>query len=222
MSKKSLKYKQFTHLCTFHNDPGHGPDMKLVLASTSPYRQRLLARLALPFETIAPGTDETPLPGEPPAALAERLALAKARSVANTYPGALVIGSDQVATLDGRFLGKPGDHATATAQLRACSGREVVFLTGLALYCAADSIDLRHVEPFRVQFRTLSDEQIDYYLRAEQPYDCAGSFKCEGLGISLFEAMTGADPTSLEGLPLIALTTMLAAAAYPVLSTPSD
>ena len=222
MSKKSLKYKQFTHLYTFHNDPGHGSHMKLVLASTSPYRQRLLARLELPFQTVAPGTDETPLSGEAPAALAERLALAKGRDVANQHPNALVIGSDQVATLDGRFLGKPGDHVAATDQLRACAGREVVFLTGVALYCTAYDIDLRHVEPFRVRFRPLSDEQIDYYLRAEQPYDCAGSFKCEGLGISLFEAMIGTDPTSLEGLPLIALTTMLATAGYPVLGAPRD
>jgi septum formation protein len=196
--------------------------MKLILASTSPYRQRLLARLQLPFTTVAPGTNETPLPEEAPAALAERLARAKARDVANGHPEALVIGSDQVATLDGRFLGKPGDHSTATDQLRACAGREVVFFTGLALYCAANEIDLRHVEPFRVRFRPLSDEQIDFYLRAEQPYDCAGSFKCEGLGISLFEAMDGADPSSLEGLPLIALTTMLTTAGYPVLCASRD
>ena len=191
--------------------------MELILASTSPYRKRLLARLALPFETEPPGTDESPRPGEAPRTLANRLAEAKALDVASRYPNSLVIGSDQVATVNGRLLNKPGDHATATEQLRAATGREVTFYTGVALCCSKSGLSLQHVEPFRVQFRPLSDEQIDYYLRAEEPYDCAGSFKCEGLGISLFESMVGNDPTSLQGLPLIALTSMLTAAGYPVL-----
>ncbi len=196
--------------------------MDLILASTSPYRQQLLARLRVPFETQAPGTDESPLLNEPPAALAERLAVAKARDVAAQHPDKLVIGSDQVATLDGDFLGKPGDHATAVAQLRASSGREVTFFTGLSLQCLARGLNLRHVEPFAVRFRQLSEAEIQHYLLAEQPYDCAGSFKCEGLGISLFEAMLGSDPSSLEGLPLIALTSLLQEAGYPVLSPAGD
>ena len=191
--------------------------MNLILASTSPYRKRLLSRLSLPFETSAPGSDESPRSGEAPEALARRLAEAKALAVANSYQSSLVIGSDQVATVDGQLLNKPGDHDTATAQLRAAAGREVTFYTGVALCCAETGLNAQHVEPFRVRLRPLSDAQIEYYLNTEQPYDCAGSFKCEGLGISLFEAMTGDDPTSLEGLPLITLTSMLTTAGYPVL-----
>ena len=191
--------------------------MDLVLASTSTYRKRLLGRLQLPFDVVAPGTDETPLEGESPAALSGRLAVAKARDVSRQRRGALVIGSDQVASLGESTMGKPGNHSNAAAQLRACSGREVVFYTGLALVNSDPALELRHVEPFTVQFRTLSDDEIEYYLQTEKPYDCAGSFKCEGLGISLFEKMSGADPTSLEGLPLIALTSLLQEAGYPVL-----
>ncbi|MEP1471734.1 MAG: Maf family nucleotide pyrophosphatase [Halieaceae bacterium] len=191
--------------------------MKLILASTSPYRRRLLERLSLPFETEPPGTEESPQPGESPEALARRLSQAKAQDVASRFPDSLVIGSDQVATVDGQLLNKPGDHSTATAQLRSSAGKQVTFYTGVALRGITSRLNLHHVEPFRVKFRPLSDEQIEYYLRTEQPYDCAGSFKCEGLGISLFEAMTGDDPTSLEGLPLITLTSMLTTAGYPVL-----
>jgi septum formation protein len=192
--------------------------MEIVLASTSPYRRRLLQRLQFPFRCLPPVTDESPLPGETPAALAGRLALAKAKSVAASYPGALVIGSDQVASLDGELLGKPCSHAAAAAQLRACSGRELQFHTAVAVVCPARSIELQHTEPFAVQFRRLSERTIEDYLQREAPYDCAGSFKCEGLGIALFRSLNGRDPTSLEGLPLIALTTLLRRAGVRVLA----
>ena len=191
--------------------------MDVILASSSPYRQRLLARLQIRFSSVAPDVDETRLPEEAPAAMAARLALAKARAVARDYPDALVIGSDQVAALGDTVMGKPGDHASAFAQLRASAGHEVRFHTGLALHCAASGFERFHVEPFSVYFRELSDKSIETYLQIEPPYDCAGSFKCEGLGIALFERMAGDDPTSLEGLPLIALTGMLGAAGHPVL-----
>ncbi len=183
--------------------------MDLVLASTSPYRKRLLERLQLPFRCVAPGTDETPLPDESPAALAARLAGAKARVVAAANPGALVIGSDQVASIDGSTIGKPGDHAGATAQLLASAGRQVAFYTAVALEGGPTALSLCETVPFAVQFRQLTEAEIERYLRAEQPYDCAGSFKCEGLGITLFERMIGDDPTALEGLPLIALARLL-------------
>lgn len=191
--------------------------MDIILASSSPYRQRLLARLQLPFSCMAPNVEETRRPGEAPAAMAARLALAKARAVAPSYPDALVIGSDQVAAIGDTVMGKPGNHASAFAQLRASAGHEVRFHTGLALYCASSGFERFHVEPFSVHFRELSDTDIKRYLHIEQPYDCAGSFKCEGLGIALFERMEGNDPTSLEGLPLIALTGLLAEAGLPVL-----
>jgi septum formation protein len=173
----------------------------LILASTSRYRQELLARLRLPFEAIAPQVDETPLAGEAPAALAERLALAKARAVAATRPDAVVIGSDQVADLDGEALGKPGSHEAAQAQLRRMSGREVVFQTAVAVVTPGlAAIERAEV---RVRFRELSDAAIDTYLQADQPYDCAGSAKVESLGIALLEAVESDDPTALIGLPLI-------------------
>ena len=183
--------------------------MDLILASTSPYRRELLQRLGIPFTCISPNVDETAVPDEQPQDLARRLALQKAQAVAPEYPGALVIGSDQVATLDGTLLGKPGTHSAAFEQLQNCSGRDVHFFTGVALVCASSGLVSTHVEPFKVRFRHLHDAQIENYLRREQPYDCAGSFKCEGLGIVLFEQLNGNDPTSLQGLPLIALTTML-------------
>lgn len=183
--------------------------MQLILASTSPYRRQLLQRLQLPFTCEPPGTDETPLANETPAALAQRLACAKAQSVSETHPDALVIGSDQVAALENQLLHKPGDHRRATRQLQACSGQNVVFHTGLCLMRAQDSLCLSCVIPFEVQFRVLSDLQIQRYLERDQPYDCAGSFKVESLGITLFERMAGEDPTALEGLPLIALTSLL-------------
>jgi MAF protein len=191
--------------------------MDLILASSSPYRQRLLARLQIPFSCIAPEVDETRLPGEAPAALAARLALEKARAVARAHPDSLVIGSDQVAALGDTVMGKPGGHAAAFAQLRSSAGREVRFHTGIALHCAASGFERFHVEPYSVHFRELSDKSINNYLEIEQPYDCAGSFKWEGLGIALFARMEGDDPTSLEGLPLIALTGLLTAAGLPVL-----
>jgi septum formation protein len=166
---------------------------QLILASTSRYRQELLARLRLPFEAVAPQVDETALPGEAPAALAERLALAKARVVAARFPGAIVIGSDQVADLAGEAIGKPGTHAAAAAQLRRMSGREVVFQTAVAIERAE----------VRVRVRELSDAAIEAYLRADEPYDCAGSAKVESLGIALLDAVESDDPTALIGLPLI-------------------
>ncbi len=173
----------------------------LILASTSRYRRELLERLRLNFSTVAPEVDETPLPAEAPAVLAQRLALAKAQAVARLHPQALVIGSDQVADLQGQCLGKPGDHDKAVAQLRAMRGREVIFQTAVAL--VAPGLVLQELAQVRVQFRDLADEEIERYLRAEQPYDCAGSAKSEGLGIALLDAIDSDDPTALIGLPLI-------------------
>jgi MAF protein len=185
------------------------PPGGLILASTSPYRRELLGRLGLPFASARPATDETPLAGEAPEALVHRLAEAKARSVAADHPAALVIGSDQVAVLDGQVLGKPGTPAVAQQQLQRASGRSVRFLTGLCLLDAGRDRAWVVVEPFTVHFRALTDAQIARYLAAEQPYDCAGSFKSEGLGIALFERLEGNDPNSLIGLPLIRLVALL-------------
>lgn len=184
--------------------------MRLVLASSSPYRRSLLARLHLPFEVLAPEVDETPHANEAPWDTALRLAQLKARAVAARFPDALIIGSDQVAVLDGVPLSKPGNFANAKRQLLAASGREVTFHTALALYnAAADRMQAR-VVPFGVKFRPLSEEQIVRYLEREQPYDCAGSAKSEGYGIVLIERFIGEDPNALVGLPLIALVDMLA------------
>ncbi len=184
----------------------------LVLGSTSVYRRELLQRLRLPFTVAAPAVDETPLPGEPPAQLAQRLALAKAHAVATLHPEAVVIGSDQVADLAGQPLGKPGDHARATAQLQRMRGHTVVFHTAVAVVCHASGFAQTDLAPVRVRFRELSDAEIERYLRAEQPYDCAGSAKSEGLGISLLEAIDSDDPTALIGLPLIRTCRLLRAA----------
>jgi septum formation protein len=184
----------------------------VVLGSTSRYRRELLARLALPFEVEAPEVDETPQPAERPEALARRLALAKARAVAARHPAAAVIGSDQVADLDGEPLGKPGTHARAVEQLRRMQGRTVVFQTALAVVCQATGFEQVDLAPVRVRFRTLSDLEIEAYLRAEQPYDCAGSAKSEGLGIALLESIDSDDPTALVGLPLIRTCRLLRAA----------
>jgi len=185
---------------------------ELILASTSRYRRELLERLRIPFRALSPDTDETPLPGEAPAALAERLALAKARALAGRFPDAVVIGADQVADVDGSAIGKPGDHARAVEQLRVMSGRTIVFQTALAVVRAARGFaEVRRV-PVPVRFRTLSDAEIEFYLRTEQPYDCAGSAKCETLGIALLEAIESDDPTALIGLPLITTCTLLRAA----------
>ncbi len=182
---------------------------RLILASTSPYRRELLSRLQLPFETISPDVDETPLPGEAPEALALRLAEAKARAVAALHPDALVIGSDQVAVLDGAIYGKPGTHERAVRQLQTMRGRTVNFFTGLALVNGRDGRAQIQGIPTLVTFRALSDGEIEAYLRREQPYNCAGSAKSEGLGIALLERMEGSDPNALIGLPLIALCDML-------------
>ena len=185
---------------------------RLILGSTSRYRRELLSRLHIPFDVIAPEVDETPMPGEAPGALACRLALAKARAVAAQHPDAVVIGSDQVADLNGQPLGKPGDHARATLQLRAMRGQTVVFHTALAVVHAARGFSQGSVVPVRVRFRALDDAEIERYLRAEQPYDCAGSAKSEGLGIALLDAITSDDPTALIGLPLIETCRLLRAA----------
>ena len=190
---------------------------QIVLASTSKYRRELLARLGLPFEVASPQVDETALPDEAPQDTARRLAEAKARAVAARFPRAVIIGSDQVAVLEGVHLGKPGNHANALRQLRAMRGKEVVFHTALCLYDAASGRTQTRVVPFCVRFRDYSDAQIERYLQREQPYDCAGSARCEGLGIALIAEMRGDDPNALIGLPLIALTEMLAAQGLDVL-----
>ena len=188
------------------------PEPELILASTSRYRRELLERLRLPFRALSPGTDETPLPGESPVALSKRLALAKARALSERFPDAVVIGADQVADVDGVAIGKPGDHARAVEQLRAMSGRTIVFQTALAVVRAsAGFAEVRRV-PVPVRFRVLGDAEIEFYLRAEQPYDCAGSAKCETLGIALLEAIESDDPTALIGLPLITTCALLRAA----------
>lgn len=180
----------------------HSPH-RLILASTSTYRRELLERLRLPFDAIAPEVDETPLPGEQPATLARRLARAKAADVAAHHPGAVVIGSDQVADLDGLPLGKPGNHDNAVTQLRAMRGRTVVFHTAVAVRCVARAVDTCEMASVTVHVRDLSDDDIERYLAAEQPYDCAGSAKAEGLGIALLSGIESDDPTALIGLPLI-------------------
>jgi septum formation protein len=174
-----------------------------VLGSTSRYRRELLERLRIPFAVTAPDVDETPQPGEAPKALARRLALAKARAVAALHPEAVVIGSDQVADLAGQPLGKPGEHARAVAQLRQMRGQTVIFQTALAVVCLASGFEQVDLTEVRVVFRDLSDDEIEAYLLAEQPYDCAGSAKSEGLGIALLESIDNDDPTALIGLPLI-------------------
>ena len=189
----------------------------LILASTSPFRRDLLARLGLPFTVQAPDANETPHPGEDAPTLVARLATDKALAVARDHPEALIVGSDQAAVLDDEIIGKPGDHERAAAQLRRASGRTMTFYTGLCLLDSASGRQQVTVEPFRVVFRTLTESQIEDYLRREQPYHCAGSFKSEGLGIALFERLEGDDPSSLIGLPLIRLTRMLEAAGMAVL-----
>jgi len=189
----------------------------LILASTSRYRRELLTRLTLPFDVHAPDVDEAALPGEMPSALAQRLALEKANAVAARFPEAVVIGSDQVADLAGEALGKPGDHARATAQLRRMRGQTLVFQTAVAVVCRATDFEQRDLAAVRVVFRQLDDAAIERYLRAEQPYDCAGSAKSEGLGIALLDAIDSDDPTALIGLPLIRTCRMLRAAGIELL-----
>ena len=189
---------------------------QLVLASTSPFRRDLLSRLGIPFETANPQTDESPLPGEAPESTALRLSEAKARAVAPVYPQALIIGSDQVAVLEGKVFGKPGSHDRAVVQLRAMRGKTVNFYTGLCLLDAQTGKAQVRGVPTLVTFRDLSDAEIEHYLRREQPYNCAGSAKSEGLGIALIARMQGEDPNALIGLPLIALCDQLKAAGFPV------
>jgi len=197
------------------------PGRRLVLASTSRYRHELLSRLRLPFDVEAPEIDERPLAGEAPAATALRLALAKAYAVAARRADAVVIGSDQVADLDGQGVGKPGDHARATAQLCAMRGRTVVFQTAVAVVCAATGFAESALVPVTVRMRDLSDAEIERYLRAEQPYDCAGSAKIETLGIALVESVASDDPTALIGLPLIRTCELLRRAGIDPLGEPA-
>jgi len=189
----------------------------LVLASSSPFRKTILDKLNLPYSTHSPDTDESALADETPAELVSRLAEQKARAVRQHYPDALIIGSDQVAVLDGNIIGKPHTHQRATEQLRNTSGRSVTFYTGLSLYNAQTGRSQTDVVPFTVHFRHLSEAMIESYLQAEQPYNCAGSFKSEGLGIALFDRLEGDDPNTLIGLPLIRLIEMLEKEGVPVL-----
>ncbi len=191
--------------------------MPLILASTSPYRRELLQRLGIAFECIAPDTDETPLPGETPQQLVARLAQAKAQAVAALNKDALIIGSDQMAVCGDLVLGKPGNHARAAAQLTSLSEQRVSFLTGLCLLNSATGHAQVEVVPFHVVFRTLAPSMIENYLQREHPYNCAGSFKSEGLGSALFERLEGDDPSALIGLPLIRLTRMLENEGVPVI-----
>lgn len=181
----------------------------LILGSTSRYRKELLTRLRIPFETASPDVDETPHSNESPKDLALRLALAKARAVALKYPEAVVIGSDQVADLEGTPLGKPGSHANAILQLQRMRGKTVIFQTALSVVCIATGFERTDLAEVKVKFRDLSDAEIETYLRAEEPYDCAGSAKSEGLGITLLDAIDNDDPTALIGLPLIRTCQML-------------
>jgi septum formation protein len=189
----------------------------LILGSTSVYRRELLERLRLPFDVVAPHVDETPQPNESPPALAERLAMAKALAVAKLHPRAVVIGSDQVADLDGEPLGKPGNHARAVLQLQRMRGRTVIFQTAVAVVCLETGFTGQALAPVHVRFRLMSDQAIETYLQAEQPYDCAGSAKSEGLGIALLESIDNHDPTALVGLPLIHTGRLLRAAGVPLL-----
>ena len=197
--------------------PKHPHQRALILGSSSRYRREMLTRLRLPFDVLSPDVDETPQPGESPRNLACRLALAKAHAVAALRPEAVVIGSDQVADLNGLPLGKPGTHARAVAQLKQMRGQTVIFQTAVAVVCAATGFAQMDIAPVRVQFRDLSDAEIEAYLQAEQPYDCAGSAKSEGLGIALLSSIENDDPTALVGLPLIRTCTLLRAAGMTLL-----
>ncbi|NPU94237.1 MAG: septum formation inhibitor Maf [Gammaproteobacteria bacterium] len=184
----------------------------IVLGSSSVFRRQLLEKLLEQFDTCSPDIDESPLPGEDPAQLVQRLALQKAEAVAKAHPDALIIASDQVSVLDGRINGKPGNYENAFRQLKSSSGKQVSFFTSLCLYDATTAKYQLDVEPFQVYFRKLSDAQIERYLKKETPYNCAGGFKSEGFGITLFSRLEGRDPNTLIGLPLIRLVEMLAAA----------
>jgi septum formation protein len=194
----------------------HGGRREIILGSTSRYRHELLSRLQLPFRAERPHVDETPLPGEAPATLACRLARAKAAEVSRRFPQAIVIGSDQVADLEGEPLGKPGNHENAVHQLRRMSDRTVVFQTAVAVACAETGFERVEVAAVQVVFRRLGDDEIERYLRAEQPYDCAGSAKSEGLGIALLDRIDNDDPSALVGLPLIRTARMLREAGWAI------
>ncbi|MDI3326244.1 nucleoside triphosphate pyrophosphatase [Pontibacterium granulatum] len=189
----------------------------LVLASSSPFRRQILDKLNLDYECRSPNIDESPLINEKAIQLVERLAIAKAQAVAETYPDALIIGSDQVAVINGKIIGKPHDHEKAVQQLKSASGNAVTFYTGLALHNSTTGNTQSEVVPFSVHFRELNDTMIENYLQAEQPYNCAGSFKSEGMGIALFDKLEGDDPNTLIGLPLIRLIRMLENENFPVL-----
>lgn len=196
--------------------------MKLVLASTSPYRRELLARLGVPFEVAAPDVDETPLPGEAPDDTAQRLSVLKARAVAEKFPDALVIGSDQVALLEGRQLGKPGTHEKAVEQLKSMRGKALEFHTALTLLNARTGRVQTANVPVRLIMRDYTDAQIEAYLKKDQPYNCCGSARSESLGIALIARYETEDPNALVGLPLIKLTEMLASEGLDVLTWPSS
>ncbi len=198
--------------------PSQNKTPKLVLASSSRYRRELLEKLKHPFSWQAPEVDETPLTGEKPDALALRLAQLKAEALAKAHPNSLIIGSDQVASLDGKLCGKPGNKENALSQLKAASGKNVTFYTGLCLLNTSTGRHYSTVETYNAHFRTLSEAQIEYYLDQDQPFDCAGSFKSESLGISLLERLEGDDPNTLIGLPLIRLTKLLSQAGFEILS----
>ena len=190
----------------------------LVLGSTSRYRRELLQRLQIPFEVAAPNVDETPYADETPCMLALRLALAKAKAVAHAFPHAVVIGSDQVADLNGTPVGKPGTHVNAVMQLRRMRGQTVVFQTAVSVVCLESGFEQSSLLSVKVTFRDLTDNEIEIYLLTEQPYDCAGSAKSEGLGIALLASIDSDDPTALVGLPLIRTCQMLRAAGIPILT----
>ncbi len=189
----------------------------LILGSTSRYRRELLVRLRVPFDVVSPDVDETPLMGEAPQALAARLALAKAKAVAALHPQAVVIGSDQVADLNGEPLGKPGTHERAVLQLQRMRGQTVIFQTAVSVVCIESQFEQTELAQIKVHFRDLSDAEIEAYLRAEEPYDCAGSAKSEGLGIALLDAIDNDDPTALIGLPMIRTARLLRAAGIDLL-----
>ena len=199
------------------SEPSHVISRPLILGSTSKYRRELLQRLRVPFDVVSPEVDETPHPNEAPRDLAMRLALAKAQAVAAQHPNAVVIGSDQVADLNGEPLGKPGTHERAVLQLQKMRGQTVVFQTAVSVVCQASRFAQTELAQIKVRFRDLSDAEIEAYLRAEEPYDCAGSAKSEGLGIALLDAIDNDDPTALIGLPMIRTARLLRAAGIDLL-----
>lgn len=201
------------HLPALPEDLDSPPaNRSLILGSSSPYRRELLQRLQIPFHVVAPDVDETPLDDETPTQLAARLALAKAWAVAHMFPGSVIIGADQVADLNGLALGKPGSHQRAVLQLRQMRGQTVIFQTAVAVVCLESGYEQSSLAAVRVKFRNLDDDAIENYLLAEQPYDCAGSAKSEGLGIALLESIESDDPTALIGLPLIRTCNLIQAA----------